>query len=340
MLGVSLAYKRVITGEYPKPEPGTNEVLIRVRASAICRADLSLYHGTSVFGKEATGTIIVGHEPAGLVEAVGPGVETIRPGDRVAVHLAVSCGHCGNCKAGFFQHCAEFKCLGFDVHGADTEFLVVPERNCLKIPDEMDYVVGALSTDAVGTLYSIQKRLGVSGTDTIAIYGVGPMGAAGILVAKGLGAKVYAVDISDSRLEWAKKLGADEVINPRQVDPPEALRNLTQGRGVSVAIECSGKAVAENQAINSVHPHGRVGIVGACTEATFNPRQQFIRKQLTLIGNWYFNVGLYEEIKRFILQNNIPVNRLVTHRYRLADAEEAFVAFDEGRTGKVVFVND
>jgi len=340
MLGVSLGYKQVILREYPDPEPHVGEVLIRVKASLICRADLSLYHGTSVFGQAATGTIIVGHEPCGIVHAVGPGVEYIRPGDRVAVHLAVSCGHCGNCKAGYFHHCSEFKCLGFDVHGSDAEFLVVPERNCLKIPDEMTYVAGALSTDSIGTLYSTQKRLRVSGSDTLAIYGVGPMGAAGLLVGRALGAQVFAVDVSESRLRWAKDLGADEVILASETDPAAALHELTDGRGVTVAIDCSGSAIAENQAINSVAIHGRVGFVGACTQVTLDPRQQFIRKQLTVIGNWYFNIGLYDEIKTFILQNNLPLEKLVTHEYRLEDAEEAFIAFDEGRTGKVVFLGD
>ena len=340
MLSVSLTVGQVIVRDSPKPEPGTGEVLIRVKASAICRSDLSLYHGTSVFGKEATGTIIVGHEPCGVVETVGPGVDYIQAGDRVAVHLAISCGQCGTCKAGFFQHCSKFKCLGFDVHGSDAEFLVVPERNCLKIPDEMSYIGGALSTDAIGTLYSAQKRLGISGSDTVAVFGVGPMGGAGVLVAKARGARVYALDVSESRLGWAKHLGADEVIDVSQTDPVATLHELTQGRGVSVAIDCSGSAVAENQAIDSVAANGHVGLVGGCTEATFNPREQFIRKQLTVIGNWYFNIGLYDEITTFILENDIPVEELVTHRYRLEDAEEAFVAFDEGRTGKVVFVEE
>lgn len=340
MKGVSLAPQRVIVADFPEPTPGIGEVLIRVKAAGICRADLSLYHGASVFGLGGEGTIIVGHEPCGVVERVGAGVTSIRPGDRVTVHLFIGCLRCAECRAGFYQHCAQRKVMGFDVHGGDAEFVCVPEANCLPIPPQMSFVEGALSADAIGTLWNAQRRLAVSGADTVAIFGAGPMGAAGVLVAKGLGARVIAIDTLPERLRWAEELGADETIDAEQHDALAALRALTGERRVTVALDCTGNPAAELQALEAVGPHGRVAFVGAATSTTINPREQFIRKQLTVIGAWYFNASDHPAILDFIARNKLRLERLVTHRFSLAEAPEAFVAFDQRRTGKVMFINE
>jgi propanol-preferring alcohol dehydrogenase len=339
--GVSLDYHQVIVQDYPDPEPGHGEVVVRMRASAICRADLSLYHGLSVFDQAPSGRIIVGHEPSGEVYKIGPGVANVKPGDRVAVYLAVSCGHCEYCNAGWRMLCQEWECLGFDRHGADADYLLVPAENCLPIPDEMSFVAGALSTDAIGTLYQAQRRLNVSGRDTIVIVGVGPMGGGGVLVAKGLGAQVIAVDLLDQRLEQSAELGADYQVNAEKQDALEVIRGLTGGQGALVAIDCSGSPQGQNLALDSVRKLGRVAFVGASNKTEIRPKPQFVRKQLTVIGNWYFNISLYPEIVEFLMKQQVPVERLVSDRFALDEAEIAFTRFDQRQTaGKVVFVWD
>ncbi|WP_372814162.1 zinc-binding dehydrogenase [Paenibacillus sp.] len=333
--------KQVQIQEFPVPIPGPNEVLIQMKASAICRSDMSIYYGNPVVGGDAaaTRTIIPGHEPAGLVVQTGEGVASIREGDRVAVYLALGCGECVHCKSGYMMFCTSWKCVGFDVHGGDAEYMVVPEKNCMKIPDSMSYVAAAVSTDAVGTLYHAQKRLHISGKDTLVVFGLGPMGGAGILVAKALGATVIAVDMIEERLKLAKEeLGADFTINGKTEDVVSRIRELTGNRGADAAIDCSGSTIAENQALDCVRPHGRVAFVGECRESTIRPSEQLIRKQITVMGSWYFPIQEFEEICEFIVRKNVDVEKLVTHKFPLEQAELAFQMFDERKTEKAVFV--
>jgi threonine dehydrogenase-like Zn-dependent dehydrogenase len=333
--------KQVEVREFPIPTPGENEVLIQMKASAICRSDMSLYYGNPVVGGDAakSGDIIPGHEPAGLVVHVGAGVNAIKPGDRVAVYLAVGCGACAYCKSGYMMFCKSWKCIGFDVHGGDADYIVVPEKNCMKIPDGLSYVAAAVSTDAVGTLYHAQKRLNISGKDTLVIFGLGPMGGAGILVAKALGATVIAVDMIDERLQLAQKeLGADYIINGKNEDVVGKIREITGNKGADAALDCSGSPIAENQALDGVSPHGRVAFVGESRESTIRPSEQLIRKQVTLMGSWYFPIQEFAEIMEFIVRKNIPVEKLVTHTFALDEAEKAFRLFDERKTEKAVFI--
>ncbi|WP_019004567.1 zinc-dependent alcohol dehydrogenase family protein [Cohnella laeviribosi] len=333
--------KRVEIREVPVPVPGSGEVLIKMKASAICRSDMSLYYGNPVVGGDAakSGSIYPGHEPAGEVAQVGEGVTRFKPGDRVAVYLAVGCGECSHCKSGYRMFCKEWKCVGFDIHGGDADYLVVPEENCMRIPDEMSFLVAAVSTDAVGTLYHAQKRLNISGRDTLVIFGMGPMGGAGVMVAKGLGATVIAVDMLDERLEVAKELGADYVINGKE-NVLERIMEITGGRGADAAIDCSGSPHAQNTALNSLRPHGRAAFIGEGRELTINPSNQLIRKQITVMGSWYFPIFEYDEIARFIIERKLPVEKLVSHTFRLEEAATAFRMFDERLTEKAVFVWD
>jgi propanol-preferring alcohol dehydrogenase len=334
--------KQVEIREFPIPAPGPDEVLIQMKASAICRSDMSLYYGngTPVVGGEAakSGAIIPGHEPAGLVMQTGEGVRSIQAGDRVAVYLAVGCGECAHCKSGYLMFCSSWRCIGFDIHGGDADYIVVPEKNCIKIPDSLSYVAAAVSTDAIGTLYHAQKRLNISGKDTLVIFGMGPMGGAGILVAKALGATVIAVDMLQERLDLAQELGADYTVNGRNEEVVARIREITKGNGADAAVDCSGSPIAENQALDCVRAHGRVAFVGESRETTIRPSEQLIRKQITLLGSWYFPIQEYEEIVEFIVRKKIPVEMLVTHTFKLEEAEEAFRMFDERKTEKAVFV--
>ena len=213
MKGVLLPGNReVVVTSFANPKPAIGEAVVRVKASAICRSDLSLYYGNAVL-PGVVNPVISGHEPAGIVEEVGPGVTSVKPGDRVAVYLAVGCGHCQYCRHGDLQLCPDWECLGFTRDGGNAEFLLVPAANCLKMPDEMSFVAGAVSTDAFGTLYSACRKLDVAGDTTVAIFGIGPMGSAGILAAKACGARVIAVDPLEVRREFALELGADAALD-------------------------------------------------------------------------------------------------------------------------------
>ncbi len=323
-----------------EPVVGAGDILVRVRASALCRSDMSLYDGTPIVGGEAAGkgSVVPGHEPAGDVVAVGPNVDGVAVGDRVAINLAIGCGHCRWCLRGYRMLCRTWRCVGFDVDGGDADLIAVPGANCMPIPDWMSYEAAAVSTDMIGTQFSAQKRLGVSGTDTVAIFGIGPMGGAGVMVAKARGARVIAVDVLESRLAMASALGADEVLDST-ADPVVArLRELTHGEGPDVAIDCSGNPAAQNAALDATRRFGSVAFVGESRQTTINPSDQVLRKLLTVIGGWYFAAWEYPEITKFIGDHKLPVEQLVTHRFAIDDAAEAFRMFHARETEKAVFV--
>lgn len=330
--------KKVEIREVAIPQPGPGEVLIEVKASCICRSDLSLYYGNAVVGGGGAGSNITGHEPAGIIAKTGVGVAQFKVGDRVAAYLAVGCGVCGYCRMGNFHLCPDWTCLGFTADGGNAEYLVVPERNCLRIPDTMSYVAAAISTDAFGTLYSACRKLGVSGATSLGIWGLGPMGSAGILAAKALGARVLALDPIAERRHFAEGLGAELTLDPAAPDSIARLTAFSGDRGLSAAIDCSGNGAAQNMALDSTAPLGKVAFIGESRETTIRPSDQLIRKQLTLIGSWYFAIHEYPEIVRLITTKEINLERLATHRFALGDAETAFRMFDERKTEKAVFV--
>jgi propanol-preferring alcohol dehydrogenase len=332
--------RQVEVVERPTPRVGPGEALVRTRASAICRSDMSLYYGTPIVGGEATSTgqIVPGHEPAGEVVAVGDGVTSVAPGDRVAIYLGIGEGTCEYCRSGYLFLCPDWKCIGFDVDGGDADYIVIPAGNCLPLPESISFETGAVMTDMIGTQFDAQRRLGISGVDTVAVFGIGPMGGAGILIAKARGARVIAIDILESRLEQARLLGADEMINSKTDDPVARVRELTDGRGVDAAIDCSGSPAGQNAALDGVAKFGRVAFVGESRKTEINPSDQLIRKLATVIGAWFFPIWEWPDITRFVVEHNIPVDQLITHRFPLEDAAEAFHMFDQRLTEKAVFV--
>lgn len=331
--------QQVEIAEHPDPEPGTGEVVVAMRASAVCRSDMSLYHGDPIVGGESAGhgTIVPGHEPSGEVVAVGSGVRGLEVGDRVAAFLGIGCGRCEWCLRGERMLCAEWQCLGFDVDGGDAEYFKIPADNAMRLNDEVSFEAGALLTDMVGTQYHAQRRLGVGGADTVAVFGVGPMGGAAVMVAAAHGARVIAVDLLDERLEMGRALGADETVAADE-NTVARLMDLTHGRGVEVAVECSGAPIAQNNALDAAARNGRVAFVGESRSTTFSTSDQFLRKTLTVIGGWYFPLWEFDEIQRFALWHELPVEKLITHRFDLEDAAQAFAMFNNRETEKAVFV--
>lgn len=320
------------------PSPGPGEVLVQIKASCICRSDLSLYYGNAVVGGDDAGKCITGHEPSGIVASTGPGVKRFKAGDRVAVYLAVGCGVCSACRMGNFFLCQDWRCLGFTADGGNAEYLVVPERNCLAIPDSISYVAAAISTDAFGTLYSACKKLRINGASSIGIWGLGPMGTSGVLAAKALGSRVVAFDPISERREFANRLGADLTLDPAAPNAKEELDAFAGHLGLNAGIDCSGHPAGQNMALDSVRRLGAVAFIGESRETTIRPSDQLIRKELTLIGSWYFNISEYEEIVDVLVSKKIDLERLATHRFPIDEAETAFRLFDERKTEKAVFV--
>ncbi|MGD9736502.1 MAG: alcohol dehydrogenase catalytic domain-containing protein [Solirubrobacterales bacterium] len=324
----------------PRPTVGPGEVVVRVRSSAICASDLSLYYGDALVGGEnaGSGAIVPGHEAAGDVIEVGDGTRFIGVGDRVAVHLSIGCMHCEHCLAGYIHHCAEWRCVGFDVDGGDAEYIVVPEINCLRLPDQLSYEAGSLIVDNFGTQYHAQKRLEISGVGRTAIVGIGPMGSSAILTAKARGARVIAVDVLDHRLELAERLGADWVVDASDGNALDEIMRISNGRGVERAIDCSGNPSGETLVLEAAAKLGKVAFVGECSRVEVNPSEQFIRKELEVYGAWVFPIFEFDEVTRFLIEARVPIESTVSDRCGIDDAPQAFDRFDKRLTEKVMFV--
>ena len=269
--------------EEEMPTPGKGEVLIRMKASALCRSDLHRYHGTTIFDEEdeKSAYITPGHEPCGIVEEIGEGVTKVKKGDRVAIYLGLGCGTCPDCLRGDVMLCKEFKCIGFAVNGAHADFMTIPEENCLLMPEKMDYI-----TDVGGTLYTACKSLELNGTKSVAIIGCGPMGSGGILIAKGFGAKVIAVDLDEKRLEMARELGADYTFNPAKCNVVEEINRITNRIGVDTAIVTGGGNAPLNTALDAVRTRGKVALIAESNKATIDPSNQFLRRLSVLVWIW------------------------------------------------------
>ena len=320
------------------PEPGPDEVLVEVKASCICRSDLSLYYGNAVISGGDSDQFICGHEPSGIVVKAGEAVTEFSVGDNVAVYLAVGCGVCHHCRTGHNYLCAKWKCLGFTMDGGNAEFLRVPARNLLKTPKGMSHLAAAISTDTFGTLFSTCRKVGVNGLSTIGIWGLGPMGAAGTMAAKSMGGSVVALDPVAERREFAKGLGADLVLDPNAPDALNQIREFSGGEGLSGAIDCSGSTQAHNMALEAAAPMARLALIGESQETTIKTSDHMIRKQLTVFGSWYFSINEYDDILNLIKSHNVDLERLATHTFDLKDADKAFRMFDNRETEKAVFV--
>jgi propanol-preferring alcohol dehydrogenase len=328
--------------EWELPDPKEDEVLVKIKAAALCRSDMSIYYGKPLIPGYPSGTFITGHEPRGIISKTGPCVKTIKEGDRVSLIAFVGCGHCQFCRGGEPNLCDSTGVLGFTTHGADAEFIVVPERMCLPLPKTFSYEVGAITTDVIGNLYSTMKSINLCGGDLVAITGLGPMGLSGVMVAVSMGATVIGIDPLEERLTLAKDLGAHYTFSPEKSDVYESVLSISKS-GVDKSVDCTGVESAINLALDITKKKGIVAQVGEVgqKQISIKPSPQLIWKKLTYIGSWYFKLNEWEEIIDFI-SNKIGEKMaasIISHKYPLEEesVQEAFRLFDKRKTMKVLF---
>lgn len=232
--------------------------------------------------------MIRGHEPCGVVAEVGTCVpeEQARPGMRVMVHHYKGCGVCNHCRTGWSQLCRQgILVYGATAHGGHAKYMKVPARILVPLPDELSFEVGSAISCGIGTAYGALRRIGLSARETVAIFGQGPVGLSATQLAKAMGARVIALDVSEERLALAKKLGADVTINSKKEDPVKAIKDLTHGEGAKLTMDCSGIADARLTAARSTRTWGTVGLVGEGGNLTVDVSQDLLRRQLTLVAS-------------------------------------------------------
>src|ERR1700727_2001133 len=307
--------------EFPDPTPGPDEVVVEMKASGMCGSDLHQYRRPKGQTRQATGfpqnpdPVIAGHEPCGVVAAVGPGVsaKAARVGERVMVHHYQGCTQCNHCRSGWQQLCQEVpvKVYGANSHGGHAKYLKVPSNTLVPLADELTFSAGAAISCGSGTAYSALRRMRLSGNDTLAIFGQGPVGLAGTQFAKAMGAKVIALDIDPQRLQRAKDFGADEVVDPGSNDPVAAIKDLTHGRDADVSLDASSNSEARANAIRSTKVWGTMCFVGEGGDVKIDVSPHLLRRQLTLVASWTFSNIIQADCADFCVEPNGDVDRLL-----------------------------
>ena len=322
-----LGQSRISLEDMPTPDPRGRDVVIRVKAAAICGTDRENLEGPG----QAT---VPGHENAGEVVAVDKPA-WLKVGDRVAINCHVTCGGCVHCLRGDLYFCEELEAIGFQWDGGFAEYLLVPEACCHPLPDEVSFEVGSLLVDMLGTPFRGVKRAHLLPGDQVAIWGAGPIGLGALMVAASFGARVASIDLSDYRLNMAEGLGVDLVLNPARDNVPEALLDWTQGRGIDVAFDCVGSQAVAEQGLAALRNRGTLVVVGVSHELMLNPWEDLICRELTVFGTRNFNVTEFDEMIALV-QRGLPVEEVVTHRFPITGAEVAFELFRSGECGKIL----
>lgn len=317
---------RVTIIEAPDPEPGPGEVVIKTAFSAICGSELHVYRGAG----SPTGNN--GHEAVGTIVQVGEGVTDVHVGQRVGASCVVGCGTCPACQKKQYTWCPQFKFYG-SMH---AEKFLAAESACYPLPEDVPWEAGVLLTgDGLGVPYHTSKKIASPDIQTVAIFGVGPIGLGNVLMQSYLGRQVIAIDLSAARIDLARSLGATHGINAPGQGAVEHIHALTDGTGPDVCIEAAGQPETALACFAAVRTAGTVVFNGEQDAVPLSPSAHFIRRDITAVGSWFYH---FAEIPAMIAlyQQGFPVEKLITHTYAFADAAEAYARFAAGETGKVL----
>ena len=269
--------------EIPIPEIGGRDILVKVRAAGICHSDAHYRAGISPVRPVP---LTLGHEVAGVVETIGAQVTNVKVGDRVCLHYNITCGDCYHCSTGNDQFCEKVLMLGHYMDGGYAEYISVPARNAIRLPDEIPFEQGATLMCASATAFHALRKSRLKGGERVAIFGAGGLGQSAVQLAKAFGAlEVYAVDINEEKLKLAAQYGAIPV-NSKLVNAVDEIKKLTHGKGVDVAIEMIGLQQTMKQAVQVAGVMARVIIVGLSNQPleidTYN---ELLGNEVELIGS-------------------------------------------------------
>ena len=326
------------------PEPGHGEVLIKMKSSTICGSDIrAIYREHLGKGPEGYQNVICGHEPCGQIVKCGPGLRRFKEGDRVIVYHISGCGVCNDCRRGYMISCTSSfrRAYGWQRNGGMAEYVIAEEKDLVILPDSLSYTDGAQVACGFGTVYEGLEKIGVSGNDTVLVVGLGPVGLASCMLAKAMGAnKIIGVDTVSERMNLAMEKGlVDHVIMSDDNALAEVMR-LTNGNGVERSVECSGHTLGRQLAIRGARKWGKIVFIGEGGTVEFNPSPDIIHEQKTIYGSWVTNLWRMEDLVELIVRWGIHPDDLVTHRFTLDKASDAFSLMAQGKCGKVAIVFD
>jgi L-iditol 2-dehydrogenase len=318
--------------EVKDPQPKEDWALVKVHAAPMCTE-----YKAFVSGHE---TAFLGHEAAGEVVAVAqPG--RVQVGDRVVVMPLYACGACELCVAGDYIHCekgTDLEAFFGTREGSATyaQYLLKPSWLLPKIPDGVSYELASLACCGLGPSFGAFDLMGVDAFDTVLITGAGPVGLGAVVNARFRGARVIVVESIPYRMERARMLGADVVIDPNDDSALQQVRDLTGGRGVDKSLDCAGIVAAQRFCIDATRRKGQVAFVGECNdELEIRVSPDMIRKGLTIRGSWHYNLSLFPKIMQ-VIQESPVIERLISHVLPMSQVQEALELSASHQCAKII----
>ena len=321
--------------EVPRPEIGPNDVLIKIRKTAICGTDVHIFKWDDWSQKTIPVPMTIGHEFVGDIAEVGEEVEDFKPGDRVSGEGHIVCGHCRNCRAGREHLCRKTVGVGVNRSGAFAEYLAIPAHNAYKLPEDLPDEIAAI-LDPFGNAAHTALSFDLVGEDVL-ITGAGPIGIMAGAIAKKIGARhIVVTDVNPYRLKLAKDLGLEHAVDASKTDLAAVMQELEMREGFDVGLEMSGNGRALNDMVKVMNHGGKVALLGLLPDGAPLDWGQVIFKSLTLKGiygremfeTWYKMIAL--------IQEGLDLSPILTHHYPLEHFQEGFEVMASGQSGKVV----
>ncbi|MBC8138698.1 MAG: zinc-binding dehydrogenase [Fibrella sp.] len=326
------------------PTPGPGQVLIQMKASSICGSDIrAIYREHTGVGDEGYRNVIAGHEPCGVIVETGPGCKERKVGDRVVLYHISGCGNCEDCRAGYMISChsenGHRAAYGWQRDGGHAPYMLAEENTCIPLPENLTYLDGALVACGFGTAWEALTRMRVDGRDRLLITGLGPVGLAAAMLGKALGvAQVIGVDSNPGRIALAQELGLVDTTLSASDDALTRILDATGGKGCEASIDCSGASPARLLALKGTRQWGRCAFVGEGGTVSFDVSPVLIHQQITLFGSWVTSLGHMAELLERLSRWEIHPDKVVTHKFPVEKAAEAYDTADKGIGGKVAIV--
>ncbi|MGO1792731.1 MAG: L-threonine 3-dehydrogenase [Oceanisphaera sp.] len=321
--------------QVPEPELGHNDLLIKIRKTAICGTDIHIYNWDEWSQNTIPVPMVVGHEYVGEVVAVGQEVRGFTIGDRVSGEGHITCGHCRNCRAGRTHLCRNTVGVGVNRAGAFAEYLVIPAFNAFKLPDEVTDDLAAIF-DPFGNAVHTALSFDLVGEDVL-ITGAGPIGIMAAAVARHVGARhVVITDVNEYRLELARNMGVTRAVNVAEQSLTEVMTELGMTEGFDVGLEMSGVPAAFNDMLINMNHGGKVAMLGIPPADMAMDWTQVIFKGLVIKGvygremfeTWYKMASL--------IQSGLDLSPMITHHFKVDDFQQGFNTMRSGQSGKVI----
>ncbi len=326
------------------PVPGHGQVLVKTKSSTICGSDIrAIYREHLGKGPEGYQNKIAGHEPAGQIVACGPGLKRFKEGDRVIVYHISGCGVCNDCRRGYMISCTSphRAAYGWQRDGGMAPYLLADEKDLVLLPGSLTYTDGAQVACGFGTVYEGIEKIGISGNDAVLVTGLGPVGLAALMLARAMGASFLAgTDVVEERCQLAESLGLADKVYRSGPGLLEQLLQDTGGAGFEKAIDCSGHTAGRQLCVRATRKWGKIALVGEGGTMELNPSPDLIHDQKTICGSWVTSIWKMEELVERLVRWGIHPEKLVTHRFTLDRAAEAYALMAGGKCGKVAVVFD